>query len=224
MQAILNKHPTLMTTNGYDLICAAIDFERLEILSFLTNVYTATIKQCDSAGNSILVYAVKQNRIQSTHLLQARLPNEIYVKVNNSGENVLHIAASNSNTAMTIYSTLMNSPRSFLLYCNNQKSPIEIAASCGNVRFLYQTNIHFEDKLLAYNQENTTTPLHVAVLHGQLEFARLLIFMHPFLYRIKDANGHTPFYLAMLHNDLPMMELLIHLYPDTASLTPHPLV
>lgn len=216
MHAILKKHPTLMKTSGYDLICAVIDSERLEILSFLTNVYTATIKQCDSNGNSILMYAVKRNRIQSTRVLLERLPNEIYLKVNHNGENVLHVAASNQNTAMTIHNLLMNSARSYLLYINNKKPPIEIAASCGNVGFLFYANIRFPEKLLEYKRGGTT-PLHIAVLHSQLEFARVLMYMHAFLFTIKDENEHTPFYLAMLNNDSPMMELLIHLYPHTTT-------
>ncbi|KAI3907603.1 hypothetical protein MKW98_016247 [Papaver atlanticum] len=61
------------------------------------------------------------------------------------------------------------------------------------------------------------TPLHIAVMSGDIEFATKILSMRPDLALKQDSNGFTPLHLASVRRSLPMVSLLLENKPAGAT-------
>lgn len=96
---------------------------------------------------------------------------------------------------------------------------LEAAAKSGNIDLLYEL-IH-EDPYVLHKIAHVPfvdTPLHVAAVAGETEFAMEIMNLKPSFARILNADGFTPLHLAVDHSHFWFVLEVIKVDPSLVRL------
>lgn len=102
--------------------------------------------------------------------------------------------------------------RIVMLPAEENKRKLYEASKIGSIQSLetlIQEDPHIIQKVLISSSSNTESPLHVSVLHGQLEFTRFLLDLKPELAGEVDALQRTPLHLASANGEVEIVQALL---------------
>lgn len=126
-------------------------------------------------------------------------------KENIYGFTPLHEAI--SNEALTCAKLLLEHGASTLEKCNEEMTPLHLAAKQGDPGLC--SLLSFDKEKVNVKNKDNQTPLHVAAMHGCRDACKVLLKTKGMKISARDKNGHTALHLAAAKGHPQVLKLII---------------
>ncbi|KAI9335092.1 ankyrin repeat-containing domain protein [Obelidium mucronatum] len=204
------KNPNLMSAVSYSgttfLRFLLEDGDPSELLSYVVGATKLELGKRDSGGEIPLSFAVNAGKSACVPILIAADDSQLSFKI--SGENILHLAATNDNVGMM--KAIVQTNKIDLHELNNAgRTPFAIAVSNGNwacTKYLFEVDA---TQVYVGPDYSGNTLLHLACTSGSLDVCKLVLNACKADLDAENDSGQTPLAAAIRANHVRIANYLI---------------